>query len=309
VDLVMEDLLSAFDGTRHDTPSIRSLHALKQIYGYMTFNNNKFGILTNWRRTLFLRCAETPDCKTLEYYLVELDGPGQPLSMLKAWVGMVLLAGDNQFYAFPTLSCTPLDRHFRDSKAAREEREAAVANAEQYHMQPVDGAYQFLPIDFRLCDFDISSARRGLSGCIVRAQLLPPSARGDVICKVVDITCYPEVANSLEDEARAYAALQDLQGDVIPVLCGFYGVWGILRFLALEPVGNAISEDEPIDHALHMRMRTALQRDAGFIHGDIARRNFCRTESNHIFLVDLEGSHLSVNPVDLINEMKEVDEL
>jgi hypothetical protein len=311
VDLVMENLLGAFDGTRRDTPSTQSLHALEQTYGYMTFNDNNFGILTNWKRALFLRRAETQDRKALEYYLVELGGP---LSMLKAWVGMALLARDNRFYASPTPSQPPRDRHFRDLKTAFNERRDAVANAEGYHLQPVDGTYQCLPIDFRLCHFDISTARRGSSSCIVRAQLLSPSAGGNitqVVCKVVDITRYPEVANSLEAEAHAYAILQDLQGDVIPIVRGFYEVWGILRFLALEPVGDAISEDEPIDHTLRMKMRTALQRihDAGFIHGDIARRNFCRTENNNVFLVDLERSQLFVNPADPINEMNEVDEL
>ena len=59
---------SAFEGTRRDNPSQQSLDALKQIYGYMAFNN-KFGILTNWRSALFLRCAETSDRKTLKYDL------------------------------------------------------------------------------------------------------------------------------------------------------------------------------------------------------------------------------------------------
>jgi hypothetical protein len=49
----------------------------------MTFNNNKFSILTNWRRALFLRRAETFGRKTLEYYTIKLDAPGQPISMLK----------------------------------------------------------------------------------------------------------------------------------------------------------------------------------------------------------------------------------
>ncbi|KAF8309970.1 hypothetical protein F5887DRAFT_1091772 [Amanita rubescens] len=179
---------------------------------------------------------------------------------------------------------------------AREEREAPVANAAEYHMRPVDGEYQRLPIDFHLCHFDISSARRGSGACILRAQLSVGGNMTQVVCKIVD-----------------YHALfrKYLQGDVIPRVRGFYEVWGMLRFLALEPVGDAIPEDEPVDHALRMKMRTALQRvhDAGFIHGDIARRNFCRTENNNIFLVDLEGSQLSVNPANLIHEMNQVDEL
>jgi len=63
----------------------------------MTFNNTRFGILTNWKRAWFLRRAETPDRKTLEYFLVELNESSPPISMLKAWVGMVLLSEDDWF--------------------------------------------------------------------------------------------------------------------------------------------------------------------------------------------------------------------
>jgi hypothetical protein len=62
--------------------------------------------------------------------------------------------------------------------------------------------------------------RHGAKGCVVIARFLPPSVQ--VVCKVVDNLRYP----SLADEARAYAALQDLQGEVIPTLYGFYEVLG-----------------------------------------------------------------------------------
>lgn len=304
----MENVVAAFNGTLDDAPSSRSLHALQQTYAYMTFNNNRYGILSNWRRALFLRRAETPERKTLEYYVVELDGSDQPLSMLKAWVGIALLAEDNWFYA------SPPGRNFRSSKTAWAERKVVFADAEEYYMQPVNGAYDCLAIDFRLISFDRSFIRRGASDCTVRAQFVAPSVGEhslEVVCKVVDISRHPDVANTLEGEASAYATLQDLQGEAIPTVHGFYEVWGILRFLALEPVGNAISEDEEIDDALRMRMRAALQRihNAGFIHGDIARRNFCRKENDDVFLVDLESCRASRNPAELADEMNEVDEL
>ena len=129
------------------------------------------------------------------------------------------------------------------------------------------------------------------------------------MCKVVDVLRYPDAAISLNDEVRAYAALQNLQGEVIPTLYGFYEVWGILQLLDLEPVGNAVSEDEQIDQTLRSKMKAALQRihNAGFIHGDIARRNFCRTDSGDVFLVDLERRQLSGNPSELGDEMDQVD--
>ena len=49
--------------------------------------------------------------------------------------------------------------------------------------------------------------------------------------------------------------------------------------------------------------------NTGFIHGDIARRNFCRTERGEIFLVDLERCRRAENPSELGDEMNEVDGL
>ncbi len=182
-------------------------------------------------------------------------------------------------------------------------------------MIPVNGNYQCLPIDFRLCRFDLSSARRGeYPGCVVNARLLASSVGKpdlQVVCKVVDVSRYPEAANLLDDEARAYAALQNLQGDVIPTLYGYYEVWGILRFLALEPVGNSIPEDREIDPTLREKMMVALNsiHDAGYAHGDVARRNFCRRENGDVFLVDLERSHPFENQSEPDDEMIEVDGL
>jgi hypothetical protein len=233
--------------------------------------------------------------------------------MLKAWVGMVLLAEDDWFYASPTTTSAPPGRNFGRSMAAWKERKSALGRTQKYHMLPVD--YQCLDLDFRLCRFDLSSARHGANGCVVNARLLAPDAvwKPDlqVVCKVVDVFHYPDAADLLFGEARAYAALQNLQGEVIPTLYGFYEVWGILRLLALEPVGNAISEEEQIDPPLRRKMKVALRRihKAGFVHGDVAHRNVCRTESGDIFLVDLERCQRSENPSELDDEMNEVDGL
>jgi hypothetical protein len=78
--------------------------------------------------------------------------------------------------------------------------------------------------------------------------------------------------------------------DLGPTLYGYYEVWGILRLLAMQPVGDVILEDEEIDRTLRAKMKVVVQRihDARYVHADITRRNFWRTESVNIFLVDLE---------------------
>jgi hypothetical protein len=82
---------------------------------------------------------------------------------------------------------------------------------------------------------------------VVNAQFLAPSVGKrdrNVVYKVVDVLRYPDAANSLDGEARAYAAL--LQGKVIPTLYGFYQVLGIPWLLALEPVGDAVPEPDTL---------------------------------------------------------------
>ena len=308
---------AAHAGLCNTLVSRQSLDALQQLYGYMTFNENKFGVLTNWKRTLFLRRAETPERKTLEYFLLELNAPAAPISMLKAWVGIVLLAEHNWFYASPTISTIPDERHFRSSKAALREWALAIEAAASYSALPVNGHYPCLPLDFRLCHFDKSSMRIGAQGCVVIAHLLPIQGRDiKVICKVIDVLQYPDAGESLELEASVYARLKTLQGQAIPTLYGYYEVWGILRLLALSNVGKAIPESEKIKPKTRRKMKVALQliHDQGYIHGDIARRNFCRAQNGNVVLVDLEtcrhleGSELE-NQAEYEKEMDLVDTL
>ena len=115
----------------------------------------------------------------------------------------------------------------------------------------------------------------------------------------------------LKGETLAYAPLQPLQGQVIPILHSFYEVWGILHVLALQAVGDAIPEDEQISAIFRKKMKASLGQihDAGYIHGDIARRNFCMTLSGDVFLVDLERCRRAANQSERDGEMTEVDKL
>ena len=148
---------------------------------------------------------------------------------------------------------------------------------------------------------------------MVTTQFLKPSILGNlcVICKVVDILRHPAIEDLLDNEAHAYAALQNLQGQVIPTFYGVFKVWGILKFLALEPVGDGISEDENINQKHRIKMKAALQciHNAGYIHGDIARRNFCRMQDGRIFLVDLQTCQPARDQSELHREMNQIDQL
>jgi hypothetical protein len=277
----------------------------------MTFNNNKYGVLSNWTRVWFLRRVEKDGGMTLEYACVELDGFANSPSMLKALVGMVLLAENDWLYAFSAPSVSSPSRFFGDSRPAQNAQKKAIKAAQNYSVAPKNGTYPCLDLDLRLCDFQLSTARYSGIGSAVHASFLQESIDKPplpVMCKIVDVIRRDDLDDMLNSELRTYAALQDLQGKVIPRLYGYYNVWGILDILALEPVGHAVTEDQTITPALRELMKSALGciHTAGYLHGNITRQNFCIRQSK-VFMVDLYMSHPSNSEAEKQAEMQQID--
>ena len=264
----------------------------------MTFNENKYGILSNLEHAWFLQRVETANGKgkTLQYYgPIDIHSTRSP-SMLKAFVGIILLAEVTS----TSTSNPPPGRYFSISHTGAQNHDRAIQQAHNYHSTVVAGSYPVLELDPCLCHFDRSSVRHTPKrGCTLKATLARGNmAGGNVVtfCKIVDLFQRGEYLDALDTEVSNYALLQNLQGAVIPQVKGYYNVWGLLRLLALDDVGTVIPEDGPISDKTRRRMKSALSRihSAGYVHGDIARRNFCKKGSS-VFLVDLEtlarGSH------------------
>ena len=270
----------------------------------MTFNGNKYSVLTNMQHAWFFQRVEGG--QTLEYYgPIGIDPASSP-SMLKAFVGIILLANDSWFH-FPSIP----GRHFSPSPTAARQRATALMQAHHYRSGVVAGSYDVLQLDPRLCHFDRNSIRHApRHGFTLKAKLETGRlTREDVFCKVVDLFRAQDSIDSLDMEVRNYATSKDLQGIAIPRVCGYYDIWGLLRVLVLEDVGTAIFEGQQIGVRMRTKMKAALSRIhmTGYIHGDIARRNFCR-KGNAIFLVDLETLALGTL-VERTNELAAIDAL
>jgi len=298
----------------HNVQERQSIDAVLQLYGYMTFNN-KYGILSNMQYAWFFQCVETANGKgrTLQYYGpidIDVNSVHTP-SMLKAFVGTILLAETASTWFHTSVSdIDSPPNYFRSSDIAIRDRDIAIVQAQSYNSTPVAGSYPVLPLDPRLCHFNRSSVRHSPErGCTLKATLERSSSNLKVFCKIVDLFSSYDAVNALDREVLNYAALQNLQGVVIPEVHGYYNVWGLLKLLALEVVGTAIPEDAPIDAEMRMQMKSALSRihSAGYIHGDIARRNFCK-RGKRIFLVDLEASAVG-STIKMEDELAAVDAL
>jgi tRNA A-37 threonylcarbamoyl transferase component Bud32 len=130
-----------------------------------------------------------------------------------------------------------------------------------------------------------------------------------VFCKVIDLAQRGDYLGMLDTELQNYATLQHLQGQVIPRVRGYYNVWGLLRLLALEDVCSAIPASSPISATTKRRMRSALVliHAEGYVHGDLERRNFCKTGMT-VFLVDLESLRRGT-PDEMAAELAQLDTL
>lgn len=153
---------------------------------------------------------------------------------------------------------------------------------------------------------------KGLVDVLSGGRLLQSSTDSlDVVFKVIDVCRYPDAPEVLQDEADIYAALYNLQGQVILKVYGLYEVWGILQILALQPVGIALSDQDKISYETLRKMKSALHslHDAGFLHGDIFRSNFCQSKNGDVFLVDLIHCRRSADRAEMADEMGQVDAL
>jgi hypothetical protein len=146
-------------------------------------------------------------------------------------------------------------------------------------------------------------------GCTSKAKLLRGILAGgnlNVFCKIVDLFQRRDSIDALDMEVRNYATWQNLQGIVIPRVHGYYDVWGLLRLLALGDVATAFPEIDTRTRAL-MKFALARIHSAGYVHGDIARRNFCK-KADVVFLVDLKTLVMG-SPVEMDDELAQIDEL
>jgi hypothetical protein len=179
----------------------------------MIFNNNKYGILSNLTWAWFFRRIENSAGGSLECAWIKLDDG--PTTMLKALVGITLIAEKHWFHSLPAMCSPPSDRFFNnDATASRADHRQTVVAAKTYAMVPAADTYTCLPIDLRLCSWELSSLRHTeCGGCVLRAHF--PRAKEEdgkltAFCKLIDVLQNPAAIQALDTEARVYASLINL---------------------------------------------------------------------------------------------------
>lgn len=243
--------------------------AVQQIYGYMTFNHLRFGVLTTYEKTWFLRRTHEDTGGVLEVSDVfpRTDTP----SLLAGYLTLLREADTNWLHVSPTSSPHPSPGLPRKYASLSEAQDVPVNKIRFIH-----------------------GVDRSRAGSIVQGKY----ANEDVIFKVVDASKHADLAKELEREAEAYQELQKLKDKHILLEPRAYiRVWDMLEMLVLPRYEQNVKQylDSGGDLVIaSKRCRDCLQalHDAGYIHGDVKRGNFVTKKGTlfgdqHFRIIDL----------------------
>ncbi|KAJ3188131.1 hypothetical protein HDU85_005279 [Gaertneriomyces sp. JEL0708] len=182
--------------------------AISQLYGYMTFNQVRYGILTTYNSTWIFRRSSSAQGGVLE--VSERFTPHL--------FTIITLAEENWFYALPTHSPAPSPPAVR----------RALESVDPHRLQT---EFPFSLIRFRRIK-DCSRA-----GAIVEGDFRGTSA----IMKTVDISMNEILTAELDNEVSVYRSFAGLQGTILVRVLAYAEIWNMLRMLVLEPFGLPVS--------------------------------------------------------------------
>ncbi|KAG0237786.1 hypothetical protein BGX31_003485 [Mortierella sp. GBA43] len=256
---------------------------LRQIFGYMFCNGFKYGILTTFNQTWFIRRVGRPESKDIQVSPTITFNQGQP-TLLQCYLWFIRLCDDDEECRLDTPdeqeianSCDPeggesdyqpppsnedenngqgqsklgiVKRYLLRTRVTSKRKEKQVKKYPQFK-------------EMRLISFDERAAT-------FRARWQAQ----DVIVKKCDIWKTPQVMKELQHEADIYDVLRDIQGDLIPrmLVAGISN--GLEMLLVTEYSGEPI-KGTSLGSADRDSIKSILSviHSFGVLHGDIRPEN------------------------------------
>ncbi|CAK4074723.1 unnamed protein product, partial [Aphanomyces euteiches] len=286
-------------------------HAARQLYGYMASNNSRYGILTTFTTTFLFK--QNNNDKLFISKGLAVDG-FDPMTVLEAIARLLLICHlpaandlseaelcmikDPSAQEMPTPSKSAGKKKKKKSKKPKKHK----ANDTQAPSE-VDERELVLITD--LPNYHVIAG--GGSASIVATELddIP------VAIKVVDTCKKPDLLDELQRECDAYAVLEALQGDCIPMLVRPAPVvlWeGMLDGLVLSMIKGRTLEEMGMDGLATIPLECRHQavqdlrkiHSLGVLHGDMAERNliWCEDDRPRIVFVDFGRAVTSCNVQD-----------
>jgi tRNA A-37 threonylcarbamoyl transferase component Bud32 len=233
--------------------------AICQLWGYMTVNHLRYGVLTTYNETFFLKRGFREDNGLSKLEIsqsVRIGDQQTPIVGALCYFTSLLLESHlySSPYSTPTLP--------RKNPSLTSKYDIENVNLADFHFS--------IPTDFK--------AQHVLKGQYRQNK--------PTLLKIMDST-----KNGAElmflTELRAYEKLDELQGNGIPILEQSYLMSSFLYVFALEDCGNPITPSQLPE--VYQNVVGALKKihSKGVLHGDIALRNILINSSgNEIVFID-----------------------
>ncbi|KAI9337318.1 hypothetical protein BDR26DRAFT_864187 [Obelidium mucronatum] len=244
--------------------------ALEQIFVYMTVNRHRYGVLTTFDQTWFIRrndLATSPVSLTSQLEIsqaISCRSVSPSLTLISAWMAFLLGIEKNSdwLYASP-----------RSSAVVKSLPKSYPSYEISYNSIQLDGLMKWDKI-----------IGRSQTGVVAIGQFL---TFNKVVFKTMDISKRPTGLAHFKREVEFYRQLEDLQGSVIPKFIAFGSIGGMLQVLVLEDVGRPISLQEFKERKDEVVSLLKTLHEHHVNHGDLRLPNIMIDGNNQVRLIDL----------------------
>ncbi|KAG0199630.1 hypothetical protein BGX28_007110 [Mortierella sp. GBA30] len=288
------------------------VNAVNQAYGYIRLNGYRYGILSTYEQTWFMKRGEqcASDVMISPPIAFDITEP----SFLQCYVWFIRQANADERPLDPPTDIQR-DQMLRDERRNDKRRRAARPDKKKslfkaFISSPTQSASSKATSRVTLPDFE----RMELISHNERAQTYKASWRGhEVVVKKCDIWNECSVAEELKNEAKVYQKLQGLQGRYIPKLWLAGVADGLEMLLVIDFVGRDVGQELLDDSALG-KIREAMSaiHEMGVVHGDIRPQNIVVQHqglNTKFFFVDFGFSRFTVDKTELVQEKATLNSL
>ncbi|KAI3631953.1 hypothetical protein MIR68_009789 [Amoeboaphelidium protococcarum] len=236
---------------------------LRQEYGYMSVNHNRYGIICTADKFFFLRRGGSDGIQqsTLEVSSAVHRDQQSPFTLMEAVCAMFQLCEDKDrcMYASPYTTPVMMRKHEFDVSVVK-----SVNLHEVYFEQVVGGS-------------DLSSVVFGG----IHTQFKSDDNRQieirshQLVLKMADSTKDPEhlKVDAIDQEQQCYLKLSRLQGTVIPRLLARLSIDGWIEAIMIERLERVSTVADIQTHYVQLNNSLQLIHQNGVAHGDVAPRN------------------------------------
>jgi Protein kinase domain len=244
------------------------MRAVEQIYIYMSINRHRYGCLTNFDKTWFLKKVE--DDSNTSQSVVLISPPvacdsKEPYTLTSAWLYILLHIekGTDWLYASPVSSQVSSPIFTRKRKRASNDKYSFIQLDKIIHWKEIIG--------------------RSQAGAVAIGSF---KNEEDVVFKTIDISKRNDGMEQFDHEVAMYKVLQRLQGLHIPRLLAYGSLGGLLIVIVFENVGRCITKEEAAEREVEINEVLGEIHKKGIMHNDLRLPNIMVDKEGKIRIID-----------------------